>query len=1068
MIKSEPKDDHPASTSLISLDLSTTTLQQDSMSFNQRYNDTEYPRDALSRDRTNSGDKKVQMMDLSMSTNFLSVPHSHLGMSSKHPSGIYPEWMNKRPRSREEASSTWTRTTSTIAFPVSSRAESKEPSYLKGTSSSTWYPSDHNSEPVRPKLEPVSPSSTPPSPHPLSREPAGPVPTLDLSRLNLPPNVRHALAMKYASKKPGESASTAANVAPNVSTSRNRFVEAKQELEQPRVPYQSLGPPPGALRAARIRQQRSISLDSYPSSAFERLGPMTSLEPSSYSRIGPPLSPLIAPESVFSIPTSKQTTTPEKAKMIDLNTSKYLPSKHQKISQVAAAAKHEKEPHLEKHSMTELGRSAMEKNALMSKSTIPALRTKIRTMSTERDSAYYKDSVMYHPTSKTSMTVPERRPSPDDQDGRYVVLETRPPIMYHQETASIRSPRPYTYGDSKNVFDFNAPGVQSQGQRVAADREKRKDATAIALESHFRQSLKPAERSVGTTAKLSDHGMIDLGLSTIDTYRKTASPREAYPVSTHKGTVSQSRPPVTTHLIFPTTDSIKDNTADQSAKRKAEDEPEPEHKRQKGAEASSLSQPLSYLPGFEVQELLRLEHQEQSQLKSLHEVQDQVKATRIKLQALNIELESLQVKEKRISEEISHTKNKRVEILQGALQRDQSSLNKVSSCESQCTPSSSPPSSSGSVYANTSNSGNDTHASLKSTDSTHVVPAIGNEKSITQTNNLSENHTIKNVDNGNYSSSQSEQSKTLTDSTNLSSAREETSVKIKIEVDEEFAAQPCCSTSAANDNPSDLPETEGNHTTDETHGMNSRPPSKDQPSQDKQTKHDDTFEKSKKQFLNKIKKELNTPKKRQHLKMHRKKFSESRISNSIALSKDKILLVREKMRGWKVQQERNDSNDIDEGPIATEPSQEIPTTYKGTALTPSKIPEHDVSNVSKPQQSSNQRQSSSSSSKSDTNIKTKGKAVIKKRLSHNTAKSQLRKKRKSSYPSKRENVQTSVSSSPQARNEMDGDEDPQQTNNNETVIINCFLFLFTGLLGYISNLNSTGTTQRVSNHIELF
>lgn len=1046
------------------------------MSFNQQYHGTENRQGEHERNTTG---EKVQMMDLSASTNFLSLPHSHMGMQSQHSSSsLYQEWLDKHPRAREESSASWTRTTSSIILPASPRADNKQSFalHVKNTTPPQWSPKDHNDKLFRAKQEPVSPTSTPPSSY---RDAAGSVPNLDLSRLNLPPNVRRALAMKYATKKAGETAPTATNVVPNLGTSRNRFVEAKKEmsslenplLEQPpSIPYKSLGPPPNVLRAARIRQQRSISLDSYPSnigpSMYDRPGGLVpsheSFPSSMYSRVAP-RSPLFKVGNAFSIPVSKHSTSPEKPKMIDLNSAAYLPSRHATISKMNAnnQERNTAAVHLEQHGMTELGRTAIDKEALVSKFSVPDLRTKMRTMSTERDSAFYKeDNAVYNPTSKaySSITVPERRPNSAERDGRYIVLESLPATttshtgIYLQDRPPIPAPKLRTYGDSKDGNGFRPPALQPLGQKSTEERGRQ--ATAIALESHFRQSLHQRDRSVGGVSRLQEHGLMDLGLSTVDTQRKSASPRDLYPVSTQKSVFNPSKPHVSTHPTLPVTTSFQDSVAqsdEQTSKRKGEDISEPEQKRRKGFESSTSSQPVSYLPGFEVQELLRLEHQEQNQLKSLHEVRDQIKGTRIKLQALTIELETLQAKEKKISGEISQTKNKRVEILQVALHRSSSPADKSSSSGPH------PPSSTSSVYTNASSCDTHSTTSVQSTNNYNKVSSQNNttERSIPETNTLTTDLNTKNVDSGNgsHSSTQSELSKTLTAITNELTAAIDSPVKVKMEVDEESDPRPLCSSSDMNVLSSDVPNTnegQGNQTAEETNKITSDISSKDQPTQDEHPKEGKHFEQSKKDFLNKIKKQLSTPKKRQQMtKKQHKKFSEAKVSNSIALSKDKILLVREKMRGWKVQQDGiesdNPSTNVDT--TSLEPNQDIPstsTTYKETTLTPSKIPVRDVGEGSKPEEQHKKlKKFSSSGSKADAKSKTKLKVVSKKGLSHN-AKSQLKKKRKSSHPSKRE---TPPTTSPPLRREEDDKEELQpSTTNVETVSVKCILSSFRCLL----------------------
>lgn len=974
------------------------------MSYNRH--DSGSPRFRDGHERNSPGERNVEMMDLSMSTSFLSVPHSHIRKPS------HTNWSETRTLRDEREKTvpvTWVRTSSAIILPPSSRSENKE-SFSTHVSSAAWQTSNHRDEPMGNKIERVSPANTPPSP----RDVGPSVATLDLSRLNLPPNVRRALAMKYSNKKPSESATTVSNVVPNLMTSRNRFVEAKKEpralsdrLEQPNAYH----PLPGPLRAAPIRQQRSVSLDSYPTKVVPGPYERPVLIPFGDPMYSPTHSPLPKPVNVFSFAfNSKQSTMPEKTKMIDLNNAKYLPPRSSSLAKFASSNQ-EKEPHathLEQHGTTESNYTSIDKEAVMSKLTIPGLRSRMRTMSTERDSAYFKGDSALNPTSNiphSTLLMSERRTHKPDQD-RYIVLapgtvtSSSDTVMYPQERIErpmVLPTKPRVLFDSKEGNGYRSSETLSRNH---ISEQKDREATAIALESHFRQSLNPREHAVGAS-KIREHGVVDL-----DPHRKTVSPRDFHPAAAHITVPSHKKretpqPPPT--II---NDAVANNE-DHSLKRKAAELHEPELKKRKGLENSTTKKPLSYLPGFEVQELLRLEHQEQSQLKSLLDVQDQIKATKLKLQALSIELENLQAKENTISKEISYTKNKRLDILQGALHRNNRPSEEGNSNEASfpSTTSSELPSAKSSEIPSTTSVQSGHYSNPRYESTTEPSPSDKDLESTSPQSHLA-------------------LSKTLTDSNNETEQLSTSPpVKVKTEVVETTEPLSTCPIGETKAASSEITETY----TQEDHDieMAGNALTKDNiPTRDEQSKctdeeHvDEHFEKSKKDFLNKIRQELNTPKKRHQMKKHRKKFSEAKISSTIAVSRDKLLLVREKMRGWKVQPDGLDSNapststdDKSSDLNGNKPS----LSSKESNLSSSEVPMRDTDCISKPEKLTSKTKVASSSAKSgtkpDSKSKTKVRVVIKKGHS-SEVKVNLKKKRKSTHPNKREERPASPQSVP--------------------------------------------------------
>lgn len=173
--------------------------------------------------------KNTEMMDLNFSTKLLGVPHSVVTpFNATMPQHTKP-----------------------------SRELTKSPSEFSGKSSVLSSPRSH--VPSSPKSQARRISTTSPSPadHSPGSTISLPSLSLDLSRFNLPPEVRKALADRYSGKKGSGSTSSHSVEAPEGRRSQPLFSEHKPE----RTFDQGIkaSPLPARLRG---RAQRSVSLDS--------------------------------------------------------------------------------------------------------------------------------------------------------------------------------------------------------------------------------------------------------------------------------------------------------------------------------------------------------------------------------------------------------------------------------------------------------------------------------------------------------------------------------------------------------------------------------------------------------------------------------------------------------------------------------------------------------------------------------------------------------------------------------------------------------------------------------------
>lgn len=700
-----------------------------------------------SDDTVSKASSNVEMMDLSMSTNFLVLPHSQVVTSTT----VQPTVTNRTTSSwrgnvgaqpwKDSVQSGYWNLPSSNTVVVSSSSSSV--GQLRENATPKW----SNNPSVKTERQfdvPISPASTPPSLTEVRRSSVSPVspsirkesnvspisapsvPSLDLSRLNLPPHVRRALALKYASKKQAEGASLAASLAPNLSSSRNRFVEAKKRLSPNQEQTETilkptdtvLYKPPitASVIRGRLRQQRSISLDSCPTSR----GSLFPDAPSSYDRLGSVSSyerfPAMSTASGSRVFKNSLATNANESEnflvqpMIDLSASNYIPSLQQSGASKerrnykdheANTAHRLGKPEVQGFSGSPEGGFSLDKDKISHQrasslenipSFMPAGKRSVRAASFDRYAGSARFAGGNHPL-QPSRLVPAT--GMINKDGGQLVsgVHSLSSATHQKETSPSQSkfatvfqahPRslivtPLPSGKNSEHISLESDARVARSQEESEHKDK--DGGYISLEPRAR-SATPEGMSTNV-GRLRQYGLLDLGSTTSssikDDQQTQAAPlQDRHTVFRDAGTGISGPSPG--DLIFPGMSHFKGAGSYDfvSSKRKTTDgsDIEERSKRTKAAEpSSSEKESLTYLPGINVQELLHLEHEEQNQLKSLQEVQAKAKATRLKLQALSIELEHLNVLEKRISEDISITKNKRLEILQGALRggRDKTS-----------------------------------------------------------------------------------------------------------------------------------------------------------------------------------------------------------------------------------------------------------------------------------------------------------------------------------------------------------------------------------------------------------
>ncbi|XP_031573775.1 uncharacterized protein LOC116307638 [Actinia tenebrosa] len=1038
--------------------------------------DIKSQRDARTESSDNTVSKtssSVEMMDLSMSTNFLVLPHSQVATST-----------TVKPTVTNRTTSSWRPNAG--AQPWKDTVQSGH-GYWDFANSTTVVVSSSSSigqlrEKTAPKWSsnaivkterqfdvPVSPASTPPSLTEARKSSVSPVspsvrkesnispisvtsvPSLDLSRLNLPPHVRRALALKYANKKQADGVSLAASLAPNVSSSRTRFVEAKKCLapnqEQTdttlKLTDTLLRKPPITSSAIqrRLRQHRSVSLDSCPtsrSSFFPEVpNPCDRLGSTSYERFPTGMSSVSGPH-VFKVSSTMNANKGENVPvqpMIDLSASSYIPSlqqagaskkRHSYKDHEATTAYRLGKPEVREFSGTEggfsLDKDKIHKHQRTSSlenipSLMPTARRSVRAASFDRDTSYARFDAGGSNPPQTSRLVPATGMIKKDGDQFVSGVHSLSSATHEKETSQSKfatvlqaSPRSLIVTplpSEKNSALISLESEVSIARSLEGTEHNDKDGGYISLESTARSAT--PEGTTDNVVRLHQYGLLDLGST-----RKTSSIKNdeaTRAASLH----DDSRPG---DFIFPgMSNYIGANRYDfLSSKRKTTDgsDTEERNKRTKSVDSStSGNESLTYLPGVDVQELLHLEHEEQKQLKSLQDIQAKAKATRLKLQALSIELEHLNVLEKRISEDISNTKNKRLEILQGALRGGRGKTGEA-------------------LHTSAQTSAEDKTSSQKNVENAEKNSNVSDVIGFSST-----------------SDAQGDSTKTLGYDCNIGStrtdpAKEDQTVSIceaptsaigidlvvKTEVESVY---PCVESSFSTTETCQVvprPEikTEGVIDRQETSAADqsehmetdhdvpcdtlSRPhdpqgASKDcgispeSPSKDKDEWVSEHFEKSRKEFFEKIKQQLGTPKKRQQNKRQRKRFSETKVSNSLAVSKERLQLVRERMRGWK---EKGHALDSTHSQRSQPPSEEVvagedhedvdhphtsSNTYKDTNLTPSKIPVRDVGDSTK--DSTNElKKSNSTDSRAKTDLKVKLKSKM-----------NAKKKRKSLHPTKK-------------------------------------------------------------------
>lgn len=442
---------------------------------------------------------KTEMIDLNLSTKLLGVPHSVVtpfNASSPSPKGP-------------------------------AREISKSPSELSTKSSilaSRIY-------------SPSSNVATSPMPGDQSPSPTISLPnfSLDLSRFNLPPAVRKALAERYSGKK--VSSATGASSAEFSDGRRSQPLFTEHTRTEGQIePGKKLSPLPARLRS---RGQRSVSLDS----------------------------PLIRKDNLHVEGTSRSTHL-ERGNIYGMNRFLSRPLSEMSEGRVKTdliLSGHNSEGFLRRSSV------------VLPSTNVPCLSTQSSTATVQKDSNELQ---------------------------------------------------------SQGLIDLSSTSYLGEISVTSANHGRSPAATRLTLD-------KP--RSPPRPSVLQSRGLIDLNTSMELSTRDAASPENLSVIKRKRVNSTEGS-----------------ETSSSSGTEKLV-------KRLKQEQTSAREDAAAtYRPGINVQELLAIEREEQNQLQNLHAVQSRLKSVRAQIQKLCTELDSLSSEEQRITLKMGELRNQRLSILENA------------------------------------------------------------------------------------------------------------------------------------------------------------------------------------------------------------------------------------------------------------------------------------------------------------------------------------------------------------------------------------------------------------------
>ncbi|XP_048577334.1 uncharacterized protein LOC5514836 isoform X2 [Nematostella vectensis] len=484
---------------------------------------------------------------------------------------------------------------------------------------------------------------------------------MDLCKLNLPPNIKRALSMKYLKKNSDA-------VAPNLSSARSRIdVPRKPSLEKEDDLTKKKRTEPSILdRAPRLN--RSSSLDSFPFRRFA-YGDFSSLMANRNEKS-------VTASAAFS---SVQSLTELTSTAFTQPFSSDTPSTA--LSSISSA-----QPLT---SLIELSSTQYLKSTQPSEATTPFLKSTGSSEITTRNFMSVMDPESeIAPQGVTSVgdyETSQSLKSPNTMKPR----RTYKDLKAHATRTQILPSKPSTFASSFHP-------VASRFVEIAPRPSRHATSTANSLQRHGLLDLQssslsglasrqmdpvtsryvnivrkpsPPEVSSCNANSLQRHGILDLQRSSVMgvAAHKVIPPTESADPLLKHGLVDLTSVNVTeipeVHRTGQTTLEVL------SPKRQLEeDEEERSSKKAKLDDDQNVDlSRVTYTTGVDIMQLLMLEKEEQAQTKVLERTRNQIQETNAKMHKLAVELERLQAEEKCTSKSINELKERRLNILQSAL-----------------------------------------------------------------------------------------------------------------------------------------------------------------------------------------------------------------------------------------------------------------------------------------------------------------------------------------------------------------------------------------------------------------